>query len=220
MKYLRKFETEADVMMFVKPNVVLVNETGRVGFNVVPPNGVYIEHIDGRLLTTDQWTAGGYSNEEANGVAVLADEANICIAKTQITKVAWSSNTTTLVDGLLTNTAASSKQDYSGKANTALIAATDTSGAAYQCSNYLFPNGEKGYLPALGELVVLNAHITDVNTALLLVGGTTVSTSTTTVYWSSTQYSATHAFGSKGANYYAYDKSLLQTVRPFKSLSL
>lgn len=38
MKYLRKFETEADVMMMVQPNVVLVADTESVMFNVPEPH--------------------------------------------------------------------------------------------------------------------------------------------------------------------------------------
>jgi len=222
MKYLRKFETEADVAMFIKPNVVLVNETGRVGFNVAPPNGVYIEHIDGRLLTTDQWTAGGYSNDEANGVAVLADEAKFVVAKTVLTATAWSSDTSTLVDGVAAETdSESAKKDYSGKTNTELIVATDTSGAAYQCSNYLFPNGEKGYLPALGELVVLDANKMAVNDALELLGSAQLSGSAVVYYWSSTQYDATNSWSLSGRSLFGRGlKSSNYRVLVFKPLSL
>ena len=35
--------------------------------------GVYIQHVNGSLYTESEWTAGGYSNDSANGVAILSE---------------------------------------------------------------------------------------------------------------------------------------------------
>lgn len=198
MKYLRKFETEADVQdwqmseEYVKPNVVLVGDTNGVNYNVRPLSGVMIQHIDGSFYTTDEWSASGFANDQANGVAVISDNAKFVIAKTSLGKMAWSSDTSNAVEGvMLTSDLATAKTDYAGAANTALIAVDDTNGAALACANFTFPNGAKGYLPALGEWVGAYAYKSDINAAMTLIGETAISESS---HWSSTQYSADKAW--------------------------
>lgn len=198
MKYLRKFETQADVSSWqmsedhVKPNVVLVGDTRSVLYNVKALSGVMIQHIDGSLYTTDEWTAGGFANDQANGVAVFAPNSKFVIAKTSYNnKMAWSSDEENAVEGvMLTNDFATAKTDYAGEANTALIVVDDIYGAALTCANYTFPNGAKGYLPALGEWVEAYAYKADIDAAMTLIGGTSLGSKT---YWSSTQYSANQA---------------------------
>ena len=193
MKYLRKFETEADVQMLVQPNVVLVADTESVMFNVPMPNGAYIQHIDGNLYTTDQWTANGFANDEANGVAVIGTKAKFVIAKTFYTYEKWSSDVTNEVQGVKATTSVdTAKTNYSGAANTTLIAVDDTSGAAYKCTNFVFPNGANGYLPALGEWNEAYAYKADIDAAMTLIGGKAFGSST---HWSSTQYDADDAWG-------------------------
>lgn len=218
MRYLRKFASEADVMMFDSPNVVLAADTGKVMYNVPSPKGVYIQHIDGRLFTTDAWTAGGFSNDEANGVAVISDNAKFVIAKTALANAAWSSNTSKAVEGvMLTSDLATAKTDYAGAANTALIAENDTSGAALACANFTFPNGARGYLPALGELNDEYAYKADIEAAMALIGGEAFSTS---YYWSSTQCYADSAWRQGWANgdAYNYGKYNYSVVRAFSAL--
>lgn len=217
MKYLRKFETEADVNMSVVPNVVLVGDTGRVIYNVL--NGVYIQHIDGSLYTTDEWTAGGFANDQANGVVVGEGAVKFVIAKQDISGTKkWSSDTTTQFDGILTtydsNTA---KKDFAGVANTAIIAATDNSGAVYSCVNYTFPNGAKGYLPAAGELALAQSMKSKVSAAMSAIGGTSFADD---FYWSSTQASGTdgiRVYMSSGYPTYNSKASAFR-VRPFTTL--
>ena len=147
MKYLRKYETEADIDIDVTPNVVLVNDTKKVLYNYNPPLplGVFIQHVDGKLYTTDEWTAKGFSNDEANGVAVSTEECAFVIAKEDaIGDKMWTSNRGTLIEGIITTKDSNvAKNDYRGKENTDLILVTDTSEAVYSCANFLFPNGAK-----------------------------------------------------------------------------
>lgn len=226
MKYLRKFETEAEVSSWkvsdecIKPNVVLVGDTRSVLYNVKALRGVMIQHIDGSLYTTDEWTTGGFSNDVANGVAVIDTKASFVIAKTQRgSGVAWSSDTSTLVEGILTTTdSTTAKTDYAGAANTALIAAMDTGKAAYFCANFEFPNGQKGYLPALGEWAVAYNNKTAIDAAMILIGGTAFSG----YYWSSTQYNARYAWrlewrSGNAENRY---KDFSDYARAFSALSL
>ena len=218
MKYLKKFETEADVMMFARPNVVLAADTGKVMYNVPFPNGAYIQHINGSLYTTDQWTAGVFANDEANGVAVISDNAKFVIAKTSLGSMAWSSDTNNAVTGvMLTSDSSTAKTDYAGAANTALIAVDDTSGAAYACANFTFPNGVKGYLPALGEWDDAYAYKADIDAAMALIGGTTISG----YHWASTQRSALKAWvlgWSNGSTSNDGKSSSHYSVRAFSAL--
>lgn len=189
MKYLRKFETEADVNMSVVPNVVLVGDTGKIVYNAL--NGVFIQHIDGTLYTTDEWTAGGFANDQANGVAVGNGVVRFVVAKTQFTSVKWSA-TASLIEGVLvTDDQNIAKTDYAGITNTKIIARNDTIGAAYICANYIFPNGKKGYLPSYGELYLAYQKRNAIQTAMNLIGGVKLDQD----YWSSTQVSATAAWG-------------------------
>lgn len=219
MKYLRKFNTEADVMMFDLPNVVLVADTESVMFNVEPPKGAFIQHIDGKLYTTDQWTANGFANDQANGVAVIGDNAKFVIAKVSFESRTWSSDTSNAVEGvMLTNNNDTAKTDYAGAANTALIAVDDTSGAALACANFTFPNGAKGYLPALGEWNEAYSYKADIDTAMVLIGGTAL----TGGQWSSTQLNATFAWYQNWTNgKIAYtQKNGSQYARPFTALNI
>lgn len=193
MKNLRKFETEAKVKMFVQPNVVLVSDTGEVKYNVPMPSGVFVQHIDGSLWNRTEWTANGFTLDQVNGIAVIDENAKFVIAKTNIGNyISWSSNSTTLIDGVYTSTNKTTAQaDYGGADNTALIAATDISEAAYLCANYTFPNGQQGYLPSLGELTVVLKYKNQIGWTINAIGAESYYSNN---YWSSTQYDATRAW--------------------------
>lgn len=196
MKYLRKFETEADVLIPVVPNVVLVEDTDSVLYNV-DSSGVYIQHINGALYTTDEWTAGGFTSDLANGVAVIDAACYFVIAKENAytDSLEWSNIQGSAISGvMITTDNATAMSDYAGAKNTELIAAAGaaTSGAAYVCANYTFPNGATGYLPALGEWVVARKYRSAIDTAITLIEGDAIYTNIN--YWSSTQYSAVMAW--------------------------
>lgn len=189
MKYLRKFETEAEYS--AAETLPTKNYVSLIGSGIVYDKsieeGVYIQHIDGKLYDEAGWTNGGFSNDEANGVAVITSRASFVIAKTDLGNMAWSSNTSTLVDGILTTTdKATALTDFAGYDNTQLMLATDTSGAGYSCANFAFPNGNKGYLPALGELNEVYARKSKIGSLMTIIGGSSFSYNN---YWSSTQHS-------------------------------
>ena len=156
------------------------------------PDGVSIQHIGGNFYTTDDWAAKGFSNDDANGVAVKGEQYGFVIAKTWFDGVPWASDASNLVNGILTTTNSDeAKTDFAGAANTELMLATDTNGAAYICSNYTFPNGAKGYLPAAGEADVITKNITTITSAMNLISGNTIPNNP---IWSSTQYSSDKAW--------------------------
>lgn len=218
MIHLKEFEKEEDIKVDAFPNVIYVNDTKSVLYNYFPL-GVFIQHVDGRVFSTAGWTDGGFSNDQANGVVVSTDSARFVIAKDNVsTSMKWSSNTSALVDGILATTdQTEAKTDFAGQANTELMLATDTSGAGYSCANYIFPNGTKGYLPALGEWDIAYQNKNAINTAMTLIGGTALGSS---YYWSSTQCSANYAWtlrwanGSTGSSY----KNDSSSVRAFSAL--
>lgn len=198
MIYLKEFNTAEEYAAFVesgqmiRPNVSLVNEPFTTYYNKYFTLGVFIQHVDGTLYTADEWSSNGLETKDANGVAVISNEAQFVIAtiKLQSATLRWASDTKNLIDGVFTtNNSANAIQDYRGRKNTEAMLAADTSEAAYMCANYIFPNGQSGYLPSLGELYILNKHISEVNKALRSLGLSNVS-----FFWSSTQYNSTHAW--------------------------
>ena len=126
MIHLKEFEKEADIKVDAFPNVIYVNDTKSVLYNYFPL-GVFIQHVDGRVFSTAGWTDEGFSNDQANGVVVSTDSARFVIAKDNVsTSMKWSSNTSSLVDGILTVAVDSEAQtDFAGQANTELMLATD-----------------------------------------------------------------------------------------------
>lgn len=223
MKYLRKFNTAEELSAwqssseYAKPNVVLAE--GVINYNL-PRFGVFIQHIDGTLYDEAGWISGGFGNDAANGVAVIDSRASFVIAKTNITFMAWASNYMQAVDGvLLTSDRDTAKADYKGAENTKLIVARyDTDKAAYSCANYEFPNGQKGYLPALGEWVVAKSYKDAIDETILLIGGDAIAEYS---HWSSTQYDResawTASWESVSGSGSSYKKNTLR-VRAFTTL--
>lgn len=223
MKYLRKFNTAEELSAwqssseYAKPNVVLAN--GAVNYNI-PKLGVYIQHINGTLYDEAGWISGGFGNDAANGVAVIDSRASFVIAKTNITFMEWASNYMQAVDGvLLTSDRDTAKADYKGAENTKLIVAGyDTGKAAYSCANYEFPNGQKGYLPALGEWVVAKSYKDAIDETVLLIGGDAIAEK---AHWSSTQQGSqtawTHNWASSSGTGNS-SKENVNRVRAFTTL--
>lgn len=197
MKFVKKFQKEEDVKMLYNPNVVLVKEPRKILYDVAAPKGVFIQHVDGEIYTTTDWIANGFTNEQANGVAVIAEEARFVIAKIKDDNIynKWAvESTPILIEGIVTTKDESiATLDFAGKSNTEAIIAQDsnTTIAAYKAASYTFPNGQKGYLPALGELAVMGNVVDEVEQALLLVGGDSLKPKADFIYaniLSSTQY--------------------------------
>ena len=228
MKYLRKFATEADVLMTAKPNVVLVGDTSKVIYNQY--GGVYIQHIDGRLFPINKWSAEGFSNEEANGVAVLANEASFVIAKEDCSsaKFKWGGYNVTVNNIVTSKDLSVAKLDYNGASNTnkiitrlkGYVDSQSTSGApaAQACADYVFPNRQVGYLPSLGEWELTRDYRWDIEDALSIIGGKAPSAT----YWTSTQYSATSAwrFALSNFNIGSGAKGYTHNVRAFAPLNI
>lgn len=192
---------------------------GNTGGYAPIPNGVYIQHINRKLYTPEEWTAGGYASSDANGVAVVDDDANFVVSKDKSEVMVWSSYTP-VISGVYANSSdASAKKDMNGRQNTRLILELADDGAAVFCANYTFPNGKKGYLPSLGEWNIVSSNMTAILDAMALIDGTPLDKG---YQWSSTQGTSSNTawYVSLSSRYFSKtDKNWAGcTARPFTSL--
>lgn len=162
------------------------------------PNGVYIMMNNGKLISKNNWTESLKNN--ASGVAVKTANCSFVIAKEERTNIPWDKNNT-LINGCITTTNSdTAKADYKGKQNTDSIFSqlgTSLEYAARYCKEYTFPHGVKGYLPSLGELYQAYLNKSEVDACMSLIGGDALYNSGIDNFWkwSSTQFSATKAWG-------------------------
>lgn len=191
---------------------------------------IYIQHIDGTLYTTDQWTSGGYANENANGVAVVRPiSGSFVIAKEQASpNLKWCGLGKTIEGIVTTRSQAEAVLDNDGVGNTPKIieqcngyTSNGVTGApaAEYCAGYTFPNGKTGYLGALGEWQAAYNNKTKVNEAMSLIGGTVISLADN--HWTSTQIdddSSWQFYWNRGSSKSAY-KHWEYYVRAFCSIS-
>jgi hypothetical protein len=219
MKYLRKFATEADVVIDVVPCVAFVAKSKRTIYGPLPKNGVYIQHIEGKLYKTDAWTANGFTASEANGIAVIDDACAFVLAKGETgSSTPWLDPAAEVSGVMATTNLAVAKTDFAGLNNTMLIAEMSGYSAAKICVNYIFPNGKTGYLPAVGEIVIAYNYKEEINAALSLIGGTSLDNSG--YIWTSTQRTASRAWRFSPSTRTPYDdsKSNNYRSRPFTTL--
>ena len=190
--------TPHDKANFITPSayrIIVDRELIQSNFKYNESAGIYIEHVNGTLYTTDEWTAGGFSNDNANGVAVVRPiSGSFVIAKEKSSAMlAWGGNDKTITGIVTTTSESEAPLDNDGLGNTTKIIEqcngytnNNITGApaAEYCANFTFPNGKKGYLGALGEWVTVSNNKTEINNMLSLIGGTALSENS---YWSSTQ---------------------------------
>lgn len=223
MKYLNKFKTNEsyDSVKKVahKSYVSLVTDSDTVVYDKNINEGVYIQHIDGTLYTTNEWTAGEFVADDANGVAVVDKKCSFVVSKANIGSAPWVRYTSDIVEGVFTAyNVEQAITDYNGVENTASIVKIDNTSAAYECDNYTFSNGAKGYLGSAGEWNVLIKNFNYVQTALSKVGEQ-FNISAGCIYWTSTQ-SPSHAYNISTCSLTidTKTKSTSSKVRPFTTL--
>ena len=156
--------------------------------------GVYIEATDGTLYTSSTWASAG---KTSNAVVVIADACKVRMALTETSLMYHDDSADSIASYLLAKgNEILAKADYDGEGNTAKIiqfnsdnGTNTTSYAAPYCNAFLFtfPSGQKGYLPALGQLWTIYQNKTNVDACLTACGGTAfTSSSYRTAYASST----------------------------------
>lgn len=196
-------QLENDVLYALKSDV-------EVEVEVEVPNGVYAVTADGELIDYN------IADSSCIGVALITDNQRIMIEKngeanTNIIKAAFDADGATYIDypkfywGMYGSDVAgityisssdAAKQDFNGKANTtAIIATPDTdsyttyANMGTYCTKFNEMSGTYAdwYVPAAGQLYEIYNNVTNINTALTNIGGTTFSKSYD--YWSSSECS-------------------------------
>ena len=150
----------------------------------------------------DKWASYQNSGEIAEGVMVVEGGKILVVAPTEAT-LYWSSAAVS-AGGKTTTDRETALNDWTGKASTAAqITHNECKTESYApgfCASYerVNANGQgltagKWWLPSLGELMMIYANMRKINYALSLINGATQLAETW--YWSSTEYSATDAWG-------------------------
>ena len=148
-----------------------------------------------------KWTSRQNSGEIAEGVMVVEGGKMLVVAPTEA-MLYWSSAAVS-AGGKTTTDRETALNDWTGKTSTAAqITHSECNTESYApgfCASYsrVNANGQgltagKWWLPSLGELMMIYANMRKINYALSLINGATQLTETW--YWSSTEYSATHAW--------------------------
>ena len=176
--------------------------------------GVFIQGISGELYTVDEWS----NQETANGVAVITERNSFVIAKQNYINMAFGSGPEIVPNAFYSEDENIAKTDKYGVLNTRYLV---NSGVMYPAASgandYEFPNGSSGYLPALGELMIVSENYDAVQSALSAIGS---GFGNNNAYWSSTQYDLSYAWAAVPAtgSVSEYPKSTECYIRPFTTL--
>ena len=136
------------------------------GVTEIPANKAMILRTNNRLYTLAQWTEMEIDKSEAVGVAI-SDGTHSLVVYPESYKTILIDNKEGIpsIEGLsFISSDAEAAQDFNGKANTdAMIAAYDAgvlndASAAIKARSIVFANGKKGYLPAAGELKLIETY--------------------------------------------------------------
>ena len=177
------------------------------------------------MVKPHKWPSLQTGGEIADGVVVVEGGRLLVVAPTQADSLLWSSAAVS-GGGTTTTNRVTAYSDMAGKTNTAAqISHAECQGASYApgyCAAYSRANANgygltagKWWLPSLGEMFMIYANMTKINYALSLIDGATLLVENW--YWTSTEYSANHAwllnlyFGYMG---YGTKASYKHRVRP------
>lgn len=189
--------------------------------------GVLIYDIDGKLTYPENWNTA--NNSKAVGVAILTDSCRFVVAKEDVSSsyVYWGGYGTDISTLTSYTSESNAATDFDGVNNTAkIITAIGNTNDGYRdgtaagdCAAYTFPNGKTGYLGAAGEWKVARQNKAALNSALTLIGGTTM---TEWGYWTSTEYNSAYAwyqwfdeYQSNLSQYAKYSDSYIRAFTPY-----
>lgn len=201
-------------------NEIIVNEPS---ITIPTTNGLYIYDTDGKFTSPSSWNTA--NNSKAVGVALIDDNCKFVIAKEDI-----STSPDTFggdygdkyieFDSFAPSNSTDAKKYYGGYKDTLYLISyymgVDVNGkvntAAWDCYNYIFPNGKRGYLGSSGEwYTIYDYGNSTLNNALTKIGGKAM---TEDKYWTSTKVgtlggmyrlifkSGSLGSGSYGSSYY------------------
>lgn len=149
-------------------------------------NGVYIQDVNGKLWKTADWDG----SVKPNAIAVITPQHKFRIALKNSPITSIQSRDIVRVDIMMSTSIHDTNAayaDFNGVNNTQEMIKMQALPiyAAGACNAYIFPDGSKGYLPALGELNLAYQNKDAVDSALSACGGTALEDG---YYWSSTFY--------------------------------
>ena len=159
---------------------------GDGGKTEITDNGVYIEGLNGKFYTVDNWKGGS----AANSVAVVSGDVKFRIALVESSsEMSLYINNGGKFERYMTSVtlSATALSDYDGAGNTAkmLKIESSTDYAAGYCDAFTFPDGKtKGFLPSVGQLYLAYQNKDAITAAMSACGGTDMYDYG--YYWSST----------------------------------
>ncbi len=186
---------------FIKTGKAVTGPLPKTANNPEPPalaDGVYIVTRKGRAI---EYTGEGIAllDDEAIGIGIKQGDRALTVALTDAADgedVTLTANKdTTDYDGYI-DTCIDAVADWNGKANTDHLREIGLNPAIK------LKDGE--YIPSVAELYLIYTHRKEINAALRFVGGDEIPGEW---YWTSTEYSATHAWylSLSGGNLYGWD---------------
>lgn len=175
--------------------------------------GVYIETLDGKAVTKDNYSGGLYQdNPKVNSILVVTSEWTGRILPDD----RLFNTTFVIVNALgkqisktMTTSLSDAKKDMDGIGNTAKIISY---GDAYKAANYahnkVFRSGKYGYQPSYGEMVIIKENISAVDSCFQKIFGTENNIAYLS-FWTSTQYDDSSFWSDSGHSYVNYSKSVI-----------
>lgn len=157
--------------------------------------GVYIQGISGTLYKQSDWN----NQEDVNGVALYTEKCAFVMSPAFVVAQGVSYWSDIRPDLPMYQTEEGALQDFNGEYNTRKMIEKyninlNPNPLAYvAANNYIFPNGNNGYLGALGENDEIQKNITEITNAYSLIGKDITNYikqgySPFSQYWSSTLY--------------------------------
>lgn len=124
------------------------------------PNGVYIYSTDGFIYKKEEWDSS--NTNDVIGVVYISDNCKFCIPINYSKVTVFQGMTITSTNLTQIDLEDSAKLDFNGYDNTNLILSTNYTSVDYlgidECANYVFKNGENGYLMSAGEYCELYSN--------------------------------------------------------------
>lgn len=154
--------------------ITMGSEINSTTINYTEETNIYIAHKDGSLYTTDEWVVSGNSNDDAEGVCVIRSESGGFVIAKELSSEENNWGPSYGYGLRFRSTLDLARNDLDGYGNTKRI--LDKNGtdaiAAITATDYPFPSGEKGYLPAMGELMYIVDNYKNLKDVFGLMGST------------------------------------------------
>lgn len=193
----------ATVKMYMKPKALtyvpspLYNREVTLTYKALETGTFFIDKNDNLYSTPSVFEEAGLSKTDMIGVLLVTNNVAIVIAPKIRSYLKWS-NEKNLIEGCATfPNYLDALKDFAGAANTAAIIGADSNSsyiAARFCSDYVFENGEKGYLMSVGEAKEIAENFYWLGQKLTYINDIDAP-SEGGKYWTSTQMNADSAWG-------------------------